>query len=386
MTVPPSPFSFSIPTDVRFGEGISATVTDVLPEGATCVALLRGASGVASGGVLQQLRDHGLRVVEVPCPVEPTVPSINAALERLAPETIEAVIACGGGAVIDSGKAFAFCLGHSLRLSDDFSKIPQALLAAPGPIPCIAIPTTAGTGAEVTFNAVLGVPSKAAKVSLRGRALVPQVALVDPALLPSAPRKTVLASGLDAVVQTIEAYTSNAATPFSDALTQPNIALGLRALRDVMEGGAAQAWRDLAWVSLTSGVALANSGLGAAHGLASVLGGRYDMSHGALCGRFLVPVMRQNTARAAMGSDTQLRLEACAALVAEVFAPLPGGDAYSGLEAWTDAQGLQRLSDFGLEADAFDDLAHHSAGASSSRKNAVELTIADFIDILKSAH
>jgi alcohol dehydrogenase class IV len=385
-------FGFSIPTTVRFGEGVSGDVVDYLPGGVTCVALIRGASGTASAPVLAQLQAAGLRVIEVPCPGEPELGTINQIVVRLATERVservDAVVACGGGAVMDAGKAVAFCLGHHLRLTEDFGEVPGEWLAAPGPLPLIAIPTTAGTGAEVTFNAVLGVPQQAAKVSLRGRALAPSVALVDPSLLPSVPRDVALASGLDAVVQTIEAYCSASATPFTDALTRPNIALGLRALKAVMEEGRAEAWRDLAWVSLTSGVALANGGLGAAHGLAAILGGRFGISHGALCGMFLVPVLRQNTRVAPEGSEVRARLDTCAADVAEVFAPLPGGDALSGFEAWQAEQGLKPLSEHGLgELSGADlsGLAQAARQASSSRKNAVPLTDADFEAILGAA-
>jgi hypothetical protein len=378
-------FGISMPTTVRFGDGVSAELPTVFPSGTKRVAVLRGARGVAAAPLVAGLREHGFAVIEVPCAGEPSVASVNAALDALAGEGIEAVVACGGGAVLDSGKAIAFCLGHSLRLSENFSDIPAPLLAGAAPIPCIAIPTTAGTGAEVTANAVLEIPSQQAKISLRGRALYPAVALVDPTLLPSAPTATILSSGLDAVVQTIEAYTSCAATPFSDALTAPNVLLGLRALRDVVETGQGAAWRGLAWVSLSSGMALANSGLGAAHGLASVLGGRYGTPHGVLCGRFLIPTLRQNTSVAAPGSEVGRRLEVCASAIAEVFPPAPGGDPLSGLEAWQDERGLARLSACGvLEAD-IDALAVQSAAASSSKKNGVVLGDADFATILRAS-
>lgn len=378
-------FGISVPTLVRFGDGVSAELSGVLPSGTKRVAVLRGARGVAAVPLVAGLREQGFAVTEVPCAGEPSVASVNAALDALTGQGIEAVVACGGGAVLDSGKAVAFCLGHGLRLTEDFSDISAPLLAGPAPLPFIAIPTTAGTGAEVTANAVLEIPSQQAKISLRGRALFPTVALVDPTLLPSAPAATILSSGLDAVVQTIEAYTSCAATPFSDALTTPNIHLGLRALRDVVETGEAAAWRRLAWVSLSSGMALANSGLGAAHGLASVLGGRYGAPHGVLCGRFLIPTLRQNASVAVPGSEVHRRLEACASAIAEVFPPARGGDALSGLEAWQDAQGLVRLSSFGVQEAEIDALAVQSAAASSSKKNAVVLGDADFAAILRAS-
>lgn len=378
-------FSFSVPTIVRFGNGVSNDITEVLPKGAKRVALLRGASGIAAGPVREALKQAGLSVEDIICAKEPSVAAINAVVASLKGDPIEAVVACGGGAVLDSGKAVAFCLGHGLLLTDNFAEVPQHLLEKVAPVPCIAVPTTAGTGAEVTANAVLEIPSKQAKVSLRGRALFPAIALVDPSLLRTALPNTVLSSGLDAIVQTIESYTSCAATPFSDALTRPNISLGLAALKAVLSGGDDDAWNDMAWVSLTSGIALANSGLGAAHGAASVLGGRYGAPHGALCGRLLVPVLRQNLAVAEQGTEIHTRLTECASAIAAAFAPAPGGDAMSGLEAWQEAQSLPRLATFGVAATDIEILAAQSASASSSRKNGVPLTPSDYAKVLNAA-
>lgn len=368
-----------------FGDGVSQKVCDVLPDKSRNVALLRGARGLASEPIVARLEAQGISVHQMACGAEPTVASINNAVAALAGQPVDAVVACGGGSVVDSAKAVAFCLGHDIQLTDDFSEVPATLLSILGPLPLIAIPTTAGTGAEVTANAVLDIPSKRAKISLRGRALYPSHALVDPLLLPSAPQQTVLSSGLDAIVQTIEAYTSCAATPFSDALTEPNIARGLKALKTVLETGDPSAWRDLAWVSLASGVALANSGLGAAHGAASILGGRYGAPHGALCGRLLIPVLRQNLARTETGSETAVRVQTCVNEIAQTFPPLTDKDSLSGLEAWQDAHGLPRLSAMGVEETALPELAELSAEASSSKKNAVPLAGEDYETILRSA-
>ena len=379
------PFSLHVPTQVMFGDGVSQQVCDVLPNNTRCVALLRGGRGVASEPVASLLEARGISVHRVACGGEPSVASVNDAVAALYGQSIDALVACGGGSVIDSGKAVAFCLGHNIRLSQDFSEVPADLLSQPAPLPLVAIPTTAGTGAEVTANAVLDIPTKCAKVSLRGKALHARHALVDPLLLPSAPPQTVLSSGLDAVVQTIEAYTSCAATPFSDALTEPNIARGLHALKTVLGTGGVTAWRDLAWVSLASGIALANSGLGAAHGAASILGGRYGAPHGALCGRLLVPVLRQNLARCAPGSQTETRLTHCIFEIARAFPPVSGQDNLSGLEVWQSNQGLPNLSALGVEERAIPVLAEQSALASSSKRNAVRLKVEDYQSILRSA-
>jgi len=378
-------FSLHVPTKVEFGDDVSAQVAEVLSPNARQVAVLRGGRGIAAEPVIDRLKRAGILVHQIACAGEPSVVSINRAVVALADHDIDAVVACGGGSVIDSGKAVTFCLAHGIRLTDRFSDVPAALLAAPCPVPLIAIPTTAGTGAEVTANAVLDVPSLQSKVSLRGRGLYPAHALVDPLLLPSAPSHTVLFSGLDAVVQTIEAFTSNAATPFSDALVEANITRGLKALRAVLDTGDLDAWREMAWVSLTSGLALANGGLGAAHGAAAVLGGRYGAAHGALCGRLLAPVLRQNIKVIKSGSKAHQRLQACVTSIARVFEPLPDQDALSGFERWIDSMGLPTLAKMGIDEQSIPELAQQSSQASSSKRNAVPLGSKDFEVILRSS-
>ena len=381
-----TPFGFTAPTDIRFGEGVSGDLAGILPDDATRVAMIRGGRGLAAEPMIAALDARDITVIDIRCPGEPSVVSVNAALDVLRGTEVDAIVACGGGAVIDSAKAIAFCHGHCLCLTDDFSKVPERHLADPPPLPVIAIPTTAGTGAEVTANAVLDVPATRAKISLRGRALIPGIALVDPTLLPSAPRSTILGSGMDAIVQTIEAFTSSAANAFSDAMTEPNIRRGLEALRTVVNEPTEAAWRDLAWVSLTSGIALANAGLGAAHGLASVVGGRYAAPHGALCGRLLIPTLRRNAAAAPPGSRAQDRITIAITEIASVFPQNDVRDPLSGLSAWQDQSGLPRLSAYGVERQDFTDLATRAIAASSSRKNAVPLTPDDFMAILEEAY
>ncbi|MDW4551149.1 iron-containing alcohol dehydrogenase [Defluviimonas sp. D31] len=378
-------FSIACPTRIRFGPGTHRELQDLLPPDVRSIAFVQGFSGTAAAPVLNGLRERGLDPVVLRCAGEPTVGSVNAACEALNGAVPDAVVACGGGSVIDTGKALSFLLSHDLRLDEDFETLDARLLSAPARVPCIAIPTTAGTGAEVTANAVLDVPSRAAKISLRGRAVAPDLAIVDPELMRSAPVQVKLYAGLDAVTQVIEAYVSAARTPFSDALSRPAIATGLDSLRRVIETDSPQAMRDLAWVSLSSGLALANGGLGAAHGLASVLGARSSAPHGALCGRLLLPVLRCNHALAASGTDVQRRLAECVGLISRAFPSEDGADPLSGLERWMDLQGLPRLSDWSFRLTSLGDLADAAVTASSSRKNAVPLTADDLNKVLKDA-
>lgn len=193
-----------------------------------------------------------------------------------------------------------------------------------------------------------------------------------------APRAIALHAGLDAITQLIEAHTSVAATPFTRALTAQALPGALRALRDVVAGDRA-GWPAMAWASLASGMALANGGLGAAHGLAAVLGARLGAPHGALCGRLLVPVMRAN---AAMRRQQRRRLRRRSG---RCLCPRTGGDALSGLAAWMTEQGLPRLADYGAADAMLPDLAAQGRAASSSQKNAVPLPVETYVTILQAA-
>ncbi len=379
---PISPFSVNCPTQIRFGAGSSGALGGVLSDVQTPIVLVQGAGGVQSAGILSALQKDGHDVRIVRQTYEPSIKSIHSALDTVSGLNIGAVIACGGGSVLDAGKTLAVLLEHDVRLPVDFTQIAPDVLGTRVSVQSIAVPTTAGTGAEVTANAVLAVPSKGAKLSIRGQALFPDVALVDPELMQGAPSGVTLHSGLDAVTQVIESYTSSAATPFSDALTLPAIGAGLRALRQIMDHGDASAWPHMAWTSLASGLALANSGLGAAHGLASVIGGQFDAPHGALCGRFLVPVLRENLLIAPVGEAVHARLSLCCTRIAEAFPPTSGTDPLSGLETWLSTKELPRLRAWGIEESDLDRLATLSAEASSSKKNAVPLAPRSFANIL----
>ena len=379
------PFSVTCPTQIKFGMGSSKALLELLSYSTTPLVFVEGAGGTQSADLVRELRRRGQEVLIVCQKDEPSIDTVNAALEQLDGHKISTVVACGGGSVIDTGKVLAALLDNGQKLPADFANIDPNDFKKRRRVESIAIPTTAGTGAEVTPNAVITVPSLAAKISVRGAALFPDIAIVDPLLMKTAPAQVVIQSGLDAITQVIESFTSSAATPFSDALSKPAIMSGLCSLQNIVDHKKTDAWPQMAWASLVSGLALANSGLGAAHGLASVLGGRYDAPHGALCGRFLVPSLRASLRNSPDGSTAFLRLNLCMASVAKIFEPLEGHDLISGLEYWIDHKKVPRLRDLGVQDGDIASLAIQSAEASSSKKNAVPLKPYDFTKILEEA-
>jgi alcohol dehydrogenase class IV len=377
-------FHINTPTSVHFGVGAAKALTSVLPKHVEAVLLVRGTSETTSQPIREDLEEHGVEVHQVSVTSEPSVASINSALHQIIGAQCSAVIACGGGSVLDTAKALRFCLELGSELPEDIGTIEKDSLESSSKIVLVAIPTTAGTGAEVTSNAVLGLTGS--KTSLRGRRLFPSVALVDPTLFASAPKAVAVGAGLDALTQTIEAFTSRLASPFTDAITEPNVRLGAQALRKVAERGDEEAWTQMGWVSLSSGIALANGGLGAAHGLAAVLGGRYDAPHGLLCGRLLGPVLSKNRSTAEIGSDAFRKIEHCIEVLTEIFPSGHGHDELSGLGIWLKQYQVPRLRDYCPDRRDFDAISEAAVFASSSTKNAVPLKKADFREILDAAY
>ncbi len=383
--VPMTPFSIQCPTAIHFGSGTLPNLPALIGGRVGTIAFLRGASGTASAPAVQALGEIAAPVLQIPVVGEPSITSVNDAFAACEGHDITHVVACGGGSVLDTAKALAICLSRQAALPERFAEIPSDHLAHRTTPQLIALPTTAGTGAEVTSNAVLSVEVDRSKTSLRGRALFPDIALVDPDLLASAPKAVLLHSGLDAVVQTVEAYTSRMATPFSDALTEPNIRRGLTALKRVVEGPTIEDLTQIAWVSLSSGLALANSGLGAAHGLAAVLGAELGAPHGALCGRLIGPVLEQNRARAGEGTQIAIKLDTCLHAISAQFPSRAPNAPLQGFYEWTDTHGLPRLGAFGaIEAD-LPGLAQRGLKASSTQKNAIPAREDDLLAVLRKA-
>src|SRR5208337_2266718 len=220
---------------------------------------------------------------------------IARGLEQARGKHCDVVIALGGGSVIDTGKAIAALLTNPGELMDYLEVVGKGKALQNPAAPFIAVPTTAGTGAEVTRNAVLGVPERRVKVSLRSPWLLPRLAVVDPELTYGLPPAITAHTGLDALTQLIEAYVSIRANPMTDGFCAQGIPLAARSLRRAFyEGDDPEARRDMSLAALFSGLALANAGLGVVHGFAAPLGGRFPAPHGAICAAILPHGMEMN--------------------------------------------------------------------------------------------
>jgi len=367
-----APFGFATAGTIRFGRGVLA---EAAPFAATFarVLLVRSASVTAADGLARDLRQTGA-ALDLIVTGEPDLPTINAHLATTRPFAPDLVIAIGGGAVIDYGKALAALIPapHGALRYLEVVGDGQPLDAAP--LPLIAIPTTAGTGTEVTRNAVIGVPAAGRKVSLRDPRLYPTLALVDPDLCLSCPKAVTLASGLDAITQVIEPFISARANPVTDAVCRDAIPRGLAALHRIMDHGDASAWDDMALTSVCGGLALANAGLGAVHGFAGVIGGRTGAAHGAICGTLLMPVLQANLA--ATQGDAAARVTWVIDRITDEFGSL------SDFDHWTRDHGLPRLAALGLPPETHAAVAREAKDASSYKANPVDLDMAALLGIL----
>jgi alcohol dehydrogenase class IV len=298
------------------------------------------------------------------------------------------VIGFGGGSAIDTGKAIAILLRNPGKIEDYLEVIGKGkTLPYPG-VAMIAIPTTAGTGAEVTRNAVLGVPEKRIKVSLRSPFMLPKVAFVDPELTYDLPAGITASTGLDALTQLIEPFVSNSANPMTDAFCREGLLRAARSLKRVFSNGRdIQAREDMSLASLFGGLALANARLGAVHGFAGVLGGRYSGPHGAICAKLLPPVMETNLRalrERSPESEYLLRYQE----VARILTGSEKATEQDGLtwvkEACLELQ-IPPLSVYGFRREDIPTVVEMSTRASSMKGNPITLTSQEMESILIEA-
>jgi alcohol dehydrogenase class IV len=228
---------------------------------------------------------------------EPTIEMVRHGSEYARAERCDLVVAMGGGSAIDTGKALAAMLSNPGDPLDYLEVIGRGQPLGRASAPFIAIPTTAGTGSEVTRNAVLASPQHRVKASLRGASMLPRLAVVDPELALGLPRAVTASTGLDALTQVIEPYVGVRANAMTDLFCVEGIRCAGGALPRVWEnGGDREARADMAWASLLGGLALANAGLGAVHGFAAPVGGMFPAPHGAACAALLPHAIAVNIA------------------------------------------------------------------------------------------
>ena len=380
-------FEFAAPTRIIFGEGRLSEAAKLAAGMGSRVLVVQGSSGRAEP-VVRQLRDQGTPTTTFRVPSEPTVSLVEQGTAAARSDRCDVVVALGGGSVIDAGKAIAALLTNDALVRDYLEVIGKGRPLTNRSAPFIAIPTTAGTGAEVTRNAVLMAEEDRVKVSLRSALMLPAVALIDPELTYSLPPAVTASTGLDALTQCIEPFVSPNANPLSDAVAREGIHRAAGALRRAFRDGAdVDARRDMALASLCGGLALANAKLGAVHGFAAPLGGTFPIPHGVACARLLPSVARINVRalRARSPSSPALARYDDLARVLTGDHASTAEDGAAWLEALVEELGVPTLASYGVRDEDIARVVAAARQASSMQGNPIVLTDDELAEALRVA-
>ncbi|TET55276.1 MAG: iron-containing alcohol dehydrogenase [Anaerolineales bacterium] len=383
-----SRFEFATTTRIIFGAGTLADVPPLAAQFGKRALVVTGSCPERAEALLEGLAREEMAVAKYSVAREPTIEMVEEGTALAREAGCDVVLGFGGGSAIDAGKAIAALLANPGHPLEYLEVIGQGRPLARAPLPYIAIPTTAGTGAEVTRNAVLLSPEHQVKVSLRSLAMLPRIAVVDPELTYSLPPETTASTGLDALAQLIEPFVSHPATPITHSLCREGIRRAGRSLRRAYShGDDAAAREDMSLASLCGGLALANAKLGAVHGLAGPLGGMIDAPHGALCGRLLPHVMAANV------RTLRKRMPQCKALARyDEIARLLTGDTAAAAEdgvVWVDSLcsdvAVPPLRAYGLSEQDFPLLIEKATASSSMKGNPIALGTDELLQIVSAA-
>ena len=369
---------------VEFQRGICQDLAPIL---ASCqlkrVVIVHGTLRTRVQSVIEQIRQTIDVVAQIEVHDEPSLPALERHLQGFQGLVVDGLIAIGGGSVLDMTKALAGLIPAKHPVMTYLEVVGDGRALEQQPLPWIAIPTTAGTGSEMTKNAVIDIPDAQRKVSLRDSKLLPAIALVDPAFTDDTPKAVTLACGLDAVTQCIEPYLSNKRSFLTDSLVEPVIPRALQALHRLMSQESSEDRDTLAYTSMIGGVALANSGLGVVHGFAGPLGSVTGAAHGAICGALLPYGLKVNRHFADDPIVIQ-RLDQIANWIIPIFGGMKA-DAFDTLAAWIADQGITGLASLGLKEVDIRAVATASQASSSMKANPVALPLEALVSVLEEA-
>ena len=382
------PFDFSTAPRITFGPGTLREVGSAARQFGRRALVVTGDPPRRVERLLDLLAAEGVSATVFAFAGEPTTDVVIAATERARAAGCDLVVGFGGGSRLDAAKAAAALFTNPGRLHDYLEVIGRGAPLTQPAAPCLAVPTTAGTGAEVTRNAVLASPAHQIKVSLRSPFLLPRLALVDPELTRDLPPALTASTGFDALTQLIEPYVSCRANPLTDGLCVEGIRRAARGLpRAFRDGRDAKAREDMALASLFSGLALANAGLGAVHGIAAPIGGRFPAPHGAVCAALLPHVMAANleaTRSRQPGGETLPRYTAVARLLTD-DATATAEDGVRWVRALAAELQIPGLRTYGVGPEHVPALVDAAVRSSSMKGNPLLLTADELVGALVAA-
>ncbi len=383
-----TPFEFATAGRIVFGEGSAASIPVWAAELGSVVLVVTGRDPGRAESLVEGLEKRDAKVVLLCVDGEPELAFVSGAADLARRRSVQVVVGLGGGSAIDAAKAIAALAANEGDPIDYLEIVGAGKAMGNAPLPLIAVPTTAGTGSEVTRNAVLSVPERRLKVSLRSPLMLPRLAVIDPVLTYGLPPAITATTGLDALTQLIEPFLSARANAITDALCRDGIGRVARSLeRACRDGHDAAARADMSLASLFGGLALANAGLGAVHGLAAPLGGMVHAPHGALCATLLPHVMAANL-RAMRGGGGTTHALARADEIGRLLlgrADAEADAAVAWLRGIVERLGVPRLGEFGVEAAGLPAIAEQAQHSSSMKGNPVALGTDQLVAILGAA-
>jgi len=381
-------FEFATATRIIFGPGTLKQVGALAVGFGTRALVVTGRDQNRARPIIETLKAAGIAAQVFSVPGEPEVATIMSGAGEAKARSCDLVISFGGGSAIDAGKGISAMLTNPGELLDYLEIIGHGKALEKPSAPFIAIPTTAGTGSEVTRNAVLASPEHRLKVSLRSPLMLPRIALVDPELTYGLPPAITASTGMDALTQLIEPFVCSRANPMTDALCLEGIRRSARSLPGAFcDGQNLQARQDMSVASLFGGLALANAGLGAVHGFAGPLGGMFPAPHGALCAALLPHVMEANI------DALRQRQPQAAALrryneVARLLVRDPKATPENGVQ-WVKQLvaklQISPLASYGVRREHLPELVDKAAKASSMKPNPIVLSPEELTAILEQA-
>jgi alcohol dehydrogenase class IV len=382
------PFEFATATRIVFGAGSSGTIAAEAKNLGRRPLVVTGKNLRRVEPMLANLAANGISTATFSVAGEPDIAAVEAGVRLAKSANCDCVIGFGGGSVIDAAKAIAAMMTNHGELLDYLEIVGRGQALTSPSAPFIAVPTTAGTGAEVTRNAVLASLAHKVKVSLRSPLMLPRVAIVDPELTHDLPPALAAATGLDALTQLIEPYVCRRANPMTDGFCEQGIARAARSLREaVFNGQNKSAREDMAVASLLGGLALANAGLGAVHGFAGPIGGMFPAPHGAVCAALLPHVMAANL-RALRERDPQNPALTRYQKVAALLTDDSGASTDAGV-VWVEKLigelPVPKLGAYGIREEHIADIVAKAANASSMKANPIALTPDELAQTLRRA-
>ncbi|WP_319542127.1 iron-containing alcohol dehydrogenase [uncultured Pseudodesulfovibrio sp.] len=381
-------FEFATAPRIVFGPGCSKGIPELAARMGTSICLVIGGSSGRVQWAIDGLTEKGFTPHIVSISGEPDIGTISLKADAARQAGCDSVVAIGGGSVLDAGKALAALLTNHGDILDYLEVIGKGQPLTHPPVPLITVPTTSGTGSEVTSNAVLLSPSHGVKVSMRSPEMIPNIAVIDPELTKDMPPTLTAATGMDALTQLMEAFVSNKANPMTDALCREGMLRAARSLHVAYTDGLnSTAREDMALASLFSGIALSNAKLGAVHGFAAPLGGEFKTPHGAVCAALLPSVMKVNIKalrqRKADSPSLNAYAETAVILTGDMHATPEDGIKW--VRELCTKMSIPTLGSMRVTQAHFSDLADKAAAASSMKGNPVLLSKDELLTILTLA-